>query len=287
MEETSVHTFFTCPFAQQVWRLSSFTEDLSQSMGDLIEKLRIILNHSTNKSLPREQRLLPIWIMWRLWKCRNDLIFNQKLFSAKEVVDKAQEDVREWIDLGPNMHTQSLQQQNAFPRMITSWRCPSQGWVKCNYDASHHVGHNVSGMGWIIRNHRDIYLVGGMGKFEGRSTVLESELTALIWSMQACWNYGYRNIVFEGDNITLTKILNQDSVSPRFQHLLATVQQWNYYFILLLLYMLSVRVTHVPISLLKNSYHFPIQIGVCFISVLVFCIPNKIFWLEKKRMVSL
>ena len=56
-------------------------------------------------------------------------------------------------------------------------------------------------MGWLIRNHHGNLLEAGMGKFERRPTVMESELSALIWSMQACSSLGYRNVIFEDDNI--------------------------------------------------------------------------------------
>ena len=42
-----------------------------------------------------------------------------------------------------------------------------------NYEAAHREGSQDSGIGWLIRNKHDTLLEAGMGKFEGRSTIME------------------------------------------------------------------------------------------------------------------
>ena len=56
------------------------------------------------------------------------------------------------------------------------WQPPSPGWIKCNYDVSHHQGASVSGMGWIFRNTGGQVLTCGMGQFEGRPSVEEGNV---------------------------------------------------------------------------------------------------------------
>ncbi|CAH8283112.1 unnamed protein product [Eruca vesicaria subsp. sativa] len=53
---------------------------------------------------------------------------------------------------------------------------------------------------------------------------MESELSALIWSMQACSSLGNQNVIVEGENISIHKYINQEAFSPRLQHLVSTVR---------------------------------------------------------------
>ncbi|KAF3599200.1 hypothetical protein F2Q69_00034428 [Brassica cretica] len=82
-------------------------------------------------------------------------------------------------------------------------------------------------MGWLICNNQGTFLEAGMGKFEGRSIVMELELSALIWSMQACSSLGYRKIIFEGDNFGILKYIKEEAYSSRCQHLVNSVGAWK------------------------------------------------------------
>lgn len=74
-------------------------------------------------------------------------------------------------------------------------------------------------MGWVIRNNQGILLEAGMKKFEGRSTVVESELSVLTWSMQACVSLGYKKVIFEGDNLTILKYVKQEAINHRWYYI--------------------------------------------------------------------
>ncbi|KAG7537196.1 Ribonuclease H-like superfamily [Arabidopsis suecica] len=110
---------------------------------------------------------------------------------------------------------------------METWRRPMTGWVKCNYDVSHHDGDSVSGIGWIICNSQGICLDCGMGKFQGRATTEEAECSALIWAIQCTWALGYRTIEFEGDNQYVNNVINSKEHNHRLRHYLKTIAQWR------------------------------------------------------------
>lgn len=107
------------------------------------------------------------------------------------------------------------------------WTKPERGWIKCNYDAAHREGNDVSGLGWIIRDSHGTFLHCGWGKFQGRVSPEEAECSALIWAIQATWALGYRTVVFEGDNLNLNNTINKDKVDLRLQHYIREIQQWS------------------------------------------------------------
>ena len=225
--ESSDHAFFTCLFSQQVWRLSGSPVSLTTANDSLLNKLETIFSFASNNNLPDEQKLLPFWVVWRLWKCRNDLLFNKIQYTADEVISKARTDLKEWLDSTVSSQITNFTQITRSGNIRSHWSPPPLGWVKCNYDAADREGPHDSGMGWLIRNKHGTLLEAGMGKFEGRSTVMESELSSLIWSMQACSSLGYRNVIFEGDNLSILKYIKGEAYSSRCQHLVNSVIAWK------------------------------------------------------------
>lgn len=208
-----------------VWRIAGYPSTISLDNGTLEDKLKFVFNITSDTSLTDETRLLPLWIMWRLWKSRNDLLFSSTDIMDVTTVDKAQSDLREWI-----VATQVSEHVSTGDRHLkstpTGWTPPPVGWVKCNYDASHFSGTRESGMGWVIRNSSGIVLDAAMGKFEGRPTVEEAEFSSLIWSMQASWSLGYTNVIFEGDNAVINHSIHDFKFQPRYQFYLNTVLSW-------------------------------------------------------------
>lgn len=98
--------------------------------------------------------------------------------------------------------------------------------MKCNYDVSHYGGDNVSGIGWIIRDDKGVFLDCGMGKFQGRNSVEEAEFTALLRAVQSTWELGYRMVIFEGDNTTINRLLNGHVSNTKLHPYMHDTKEW-------------------------------------------------------------
>lgn len=151
---------------------------------------------SSDDSIDRVTQLTPIWTLWRLCKSRNGLTYSSKNISETQLVDLIASDTYEWNERTLITSDRANVIARIQRRQREKWNPPPRGWVKCNYDVSHHEGNTNSGMGWIIRNSTGLCLDCGMGQFQERSNIMEAEGSALIWAMQACWSLGYKNVIF-------------------------------------------------------------------------------------------
>ncbi|KAL9282315.1 unnamed protein product [Arabidopsis thaliana] len=93
--------------------------------------------------------------------------------------------------------------------------------------ATSEQGTSGSRLGWIIRNSHGTFMECGMSKFQGRAPVEESECTALIWALQSSWNLGYIKIEFDGDNLSIIRLINGKAVNPRLRHYLDEISHWH------------------------------------------------------------
>lgn len=94
--ETVNYILFECPYARRVWAESPIHAPPEGKMSDSIySNLHRVL--SLQERYPQEEAradLVP-WLLWRLWKNRNNFIFQGKDYSAPDTVKKAIEDVRD------------------------------------------------------------------------------------------------------------------------------------------------------------------------------------------------
>ncbi|KAG7567314.1 Reverse transcriptase zinc-binding domain [Arabidopsis thaliana x Arabidopsis arenosa] len=230
--ETCDHTFFTCPYAVSVWRAAGLPiNQLCDPDTTIEDKLRQLFKINNDGHINRSTRFLPFWIMWRLWKGRNNLVFNRKAITTMETVNQAATDTKEWLDNAQKSDLTTRTAQVTKARR-EGWSKPPPGIMKCNYDVSHHDGNRASGLGWIIRDSTGAVLDCGMGKFQGRITTEEAECTSLIWALQAAWGLGYRMVEFEGDNQNINRAINEMRPTPRLHHYLETIWAWRQHFTL-------------------------------------------------------
>lgn len=96
--ETIAHMLFTCPNSVMIWRLANIPWNPSLSQDELCEEQITDLLHLQQQPLISTQlKLLPFWLMWRIWKGRCNLIFRKQVSRAERIVQYANADVSEWI----------------------------------------------------------------------------------------------------------------------------------------------------------------------------------------------
>ncbi|CAA7017868.1 unnamed protein product [Microthlaspi erraticum] len=122
--ESINHLFFTCSFSRQVWALSVLPLPKSGFSESVYENISYLLDQSKNVLLPQEVRRRFPWVIWFLWKNRNDLAFQSHQCNAMPVS----------------------------PRKVKRWRPPPDPWLKCNVACVWGNGTSKGGMAWVLRD---------------------------------------------------------------------------------------------------------------------------------------
>ena len=187
-------------YAKMVWRGSRIANTvLNSSIATLEERLEACFACCFAGMTHLQE--LPFWILWRLWKIRNHLIFQQKQMHWKTLIQLAKSDAMEWTN-----NTCDVSECNNFrifsPYIRSGhkfWRKPPEGWIKCNVDGSFLRNTIESRVDWIIRNDAGGYM--GAVQCVGRrvQSPLESKMHAILMTLQYCWGKGYKKVIIESD----------------------------------------------------------------------------------------
>lgn len=198
-EETEKHLFFECSHAKQIWRASGITNNIIDGSGySFEEKIKECLLICSSTQLSHFQDK-PIWILWRLWKSRNMLIFQRKQIHWSRILQYATEDAKEWQSI-ERVETTSLQRRrNLEERSAKQWTRPPNGTIKCNVDGSFVNHQTTAKVGFIIRDDQGTYKESVQAKGKMVQTALESELQGILMALQHCWIRGYKKIIVESD----------------------------------------------------------------------------------------
>lgn len=153
-EETEVHLLFECLYAKMVWRASGLANTiLTNSTTTLEEKIEECIRCCSVSSLAQLQDH-PIWILWRLWKSRNMLIFRRKVIPWRILLQQSITDAKEWHENSRDIDT-SYQSTNHPTRCNREvhWKKPPENWMKINVDGGFQSNTERSRAGWVYRDH--------------------------------------------------------------------------------------------------------------------------------------
>lgn len=164
-DETEKHLLFDCLYAQQIWRASGIPNTvLLDPQATLEEKLEACLQCCSSTRLQHLTNL-HFWLLWRIWKSQNLLIFQHKQIDGSHVLQQARRDAKEWFTHSPTTHFHEGQNRSSqvIVTQDSKWQRPCTGWLKCNVDASFVNAETPSKVGWIIRDENGVYKGAGQG----------------------------------------------------------------------------------------------------------------------------
>lgn len=134
--------------------------------------MRAVLTSNSNTSLPQLQKQLTLWILWKIWKNRNELLDRKQGNQWQHDLQKVVVDAQEWISV--------LQMQDcdhnisgtiSISQSPLQWTKPSLGYLKCNYDCRFNST-GLSHGAWILRDFDGFFREAGQNMGNHCTTVI-------------------------------------------------------------------------------------------------------------------
>lgn len=155
------------------------------------------------------------WILWNLWTSRNKLLFEDKSFAGKEVVEKAIVEARSW---------QNAQIQGSTPpkasRPVTTKPISSSSATKCFSDASWLASSWRCGLGWVFQDSNGAYFGHGSSHRSVVGSALAAEALAVKACLTAAISSGHRRLECFSDSKTLVLLLARKEWAVEIQGVL-------------------------------------------------------------------
>ncbi|KAL0695854.1 hypothetical protein Bca4012_063034 [Brassica carinata] len=203
--ESVNHLLFQCTYARLIWAEANIHIPPSEYPLEMLE-----------------DGLVP-WLLWRIWKNRNELLFRNKDYLPLVSVAKARTDNQEWKSRSEVEKVEVKAPTTLEPEH--NWHPPPPLSVKCNTDGSWKQEINEGGVGWILRNHEGCLLWAGANKLTDMGSALETEAEALRWAIFTLKGFGYQNVIFETDSQGLVKLLTgEEELWPKMKPIIQEIK---------------------------------------------------------------
>ncbi|XP_059650065.1 uncharacterized protein LOC132295803 [Cornus florida] len=182
-----------------VWKLSPFKLDFSISSPSSWPKRWLFIIFLWDDCVFSSECIsLAAFICWALWKCHNDLLFNNKLWDPLAAVQLAVRNFHEFTAVSFQDALLSLSPATVPPRS-SSWIPLALGAFKLNFDATYSNVSKSCGSGIILKNHfgQPIRVASVFFRFVCSSSVTEALVLRESLTLLQCW--GYSHVLVEGD----------------------------------------------------------------------------------------
>ncbi|CAA7059513.1 unnamed protein product [Microthlaspi erraticum] len=219
-EETINHLLFECPLAIQTWNLSNLPCEPSVfPSGGLFQKFDHLLWRIKERGAPDNSIERWPWIIWYIWKARNENLFNDKEIQPEDTTQLAHTEadtfaVAQVVDIVGETSTD----QGASPHTNED----VSPIKRCQIDASWLYNGTIFWGGMVIADIDRGRTYGSCACTQVLSP-LHAEFHTLLWAMKE--TLGYTSMTFETDCLQLTKLLEEEDIWPSVE---AELEEFNY-----------------------------------------------------------
>ncbi|CAA7026517.1 unnamed protein product [Microthlaspi erraticum] len=204
-DESINHAIFECPPALQTWALASTATPPSvfPSSGVYTNMDYLFWRRPDMGDGEEESDPFP-WIIWFIWKARNEKLFQGISRDPLGTVRHAEAECRAWHEaqiktsLPPAIQNQAIRLQNI-----------------CLVDGSWHQKHVYSGYGWVWINPDGSQNMLGLHNQPRRLSPLHTELEPLLWAMQCALHHSTIQ-AFGTDCQDVIKMIHKPEDWPKF-----------------------------------------------------------------------
>ncbi|XP_010473903.1 PREDICTED: uncharacterized protein LOC104753332 [Camelina sativa] len=205
-EETINHVLFKCPPALQAWALSGVPsnpgifpcDSLFANFDFLFWRIQDLgLDASTLQMIP--------WLVWYIWKARNEKVFNNRDIGPQESISIANAEAQRWKLaqlLDEEEEADEVYPSQSFSAVQSAHRVS----VTCQVDGSWAPRDSFSGIGFYLEGSSQPLV--GLKSLPRLLSPLHAELEALTWAMENALEKGFMEVHFETDCSELASVLD-------------------------------------------------------------------------------
>ncbi|XP_024015368.1 uncharacterized protein LOC112088975 isoform X2 [Eutrema salsugineum] len=166
--ESVEHLIFNCRVSKEIWDLAPVIKPSSFQLNH--QNINEIYMSFVEANHHEKDHILFFHMLgWRIWKQRNDVIFNNTRWPIPQIIHKTMVDFKLWKDA-----------------MMAN-------------DQQIHQAEHASGIGWILYNSGGQRLLCGSSAIEPTQSSIESEAEALRMAVINLRRLGYKGVTICGD----------------------------------------------------------------------------------------
>ena len=198
--ESIIHALFQCDPARQVWALSEIPHsEIGFEEESMFGSLNYLLKLKNSKrGEVKVIRTWP-WLLWGIWKSRNELIFKGRRWSPEEIKEKAVNEADEWFLVQEVEEETNKRSVNEVVSIKRKWSPPRKDWLMCNVGFDWVKQTKLMGVAWVVRNHRGVVLMHSRRAFSNVRSLDEARLVSILWAVESMTSLHYNKVVFTGD----------------------------------------------------------------------------------------
>ncbi|KAG5378873.1 hypothetical protein IGI04_026715 [Brassica rapa subsp. trilocularis] len=174
-----------------------------------------------------KRELLNFFIGWRVWKKRNNLIFQQKRDHIVKVIHDAIRDLGQWEEANSSLKQQCAREERPKENPLQAQHTmPTSAQYYCQVDASWRNDEEVAGVGWSLHSIQGNQLLQGSSSIHATNTPREAETEALRMAVRQVRALAFSKVHFISDckslmdelaqhltGATIVKVRNTESFS--------------------------------------------------------------------------
>ncbi|XP_048598122.1 uncharacterized protein LOC125578991 [Brassica napus] len=219
-DESVNHLLFECPPSAQTWALAHIPHSPGLfPSSSTYSNLNHLLWPAKGLGVPSSILDNVPWILWFIWKARNDKIFNGADISPLDTVQIALSEADNW------RLAQIIHKAHADEEFLPQTSAQPLGH-RCSFDASWHQDDALFGGGMVLTDRDGEKTFGSFTSNRGL-TPLHAELHALLWAMKSTLQLDHLDMTFETDCQQLVKII-EDEKEEDWPSLMVEFEEFYY-----------------------------------------------------------
>lgn len=140
-----------------------------------------------------DKRVWP-WLIWFIWKSRNEFLFKGVRRSPEEIHLKAKKEAEDWFLAQIVERETEKASKEELRSKCMHWFPPPTGWLMCNIAFEWCKENRLNGVDWVVRNHKGVVISHSRRAFSNVCSLEEARFSTLMWAVESmtsmhCWDF--------------------------------------------------------------------------------------------------